>query len=256
MVRVSRVARVFPVVVLAAVVAGCGGSHKAVPTTTTQPVDTVPKATRELVVRNFPTELAGSLTFNIDRREGNPRKPGGSRRKYKVTLEHLLFRLAGVQGKGAQRQARYSLVSAHETFTGSEDRTSPRCKTTHIVWAGSGSPPTGTVEVFGPNFDAVVGFVILIPQRGRTLTRPCTAPSGGTKGSTVRIARIQGNANLKLTASKVPTDRFSIGIEIESSTAGPDSSGGYTINGTLTPPATGNPVQLCRQEGKKLTCPA
>jgi hypothetical protein len=42
-----------------------------------------------------------------------------------------------------------------------------------------------------------------------------------------------------------------------SSTAGPQSSGGYTINGSLAPAAgAGTPVQLCRERDGKLTCPA
>lgn len=115
------------------------------------------------------------------------------------------------------------------------------------MWAGSGRKPTGTVELFSPKFDGEVGFVFLVPQKGKTLTRPCNATSGGKKSTVVRTARIQGNANLKLVPSKDPSQRFSIGIEIQSSTAGPGASGGYTINGNLVPAGVGNPVQLCRE---------
>jgi hypothetical protein len=113
------------------------------------------------------------------------------------------------------------------------------------------------VEIFSPKFDAPVGFVFLVPQRGATTTRPCGATSGGQKNTVTRTAKIEGNANLKLTASKAPAARFSIGIEIQSSTAGTLESGGYTIGGTLAPPAgASNPVRLCRQQGDKLNCPA
>jgi hypothetical protein len=239
-----RASRALPVVALAAIAAGCGGSHSTVPT---QPVSTLPKATTSLVVQSFPSALTGSLVFDIDRTQGNPRRPGGWKRKYTVKLDNLVLHLSGVEGKGDQRKARYSLVSARESFTGFEDLTDSRCKTTHIVWAGSGRKPTGTVELFSPKFDGEVGFVFLVPQRGRTLTRPCQAPSGGRRSTVIRTARIEGNANLKLVASKAPADRFSIGIEIQSSTAGSQASGGYTINGNLAPAAVGKPVQLCRE---------
>jgi hypothetical protein len=240
-----RASKVLAAAALVAVIAGCGSSHSTAPTT--QPVNTLPKKTTSLVVENFPSALTGSLVFNIDRTQGNPRKPGGWKRDYTVKLDNLVLRLAGVVGKGDQRKARYSLVSADESFTGFENLTDAKCKTTHVVWAGSGHKPTGTVEVFSPKFDGEVGFVFLVPQRGKTLTRPCSASSGGRRSVVIRTARIQGNANLKLVPSKTPTDRFSIGIEIQSSTAGPQTSGGYTINGNLAPAAVGNPVQLCRE---------
>ncbi|HZD97330.1 MAG TPA: hypothetical protein VE132_04105, partial [Micromonosporaceae bacterium] len=115
----------------------------------------------------------------------------------------------------------------------------------------------GAVKIFSPKFDAEVGFSFLVPQRGTTVTRPCRSTSGGTRNTVTRTAEIQGNANLKLTATKTPAGRFSIGIEVQSSTAGPQETGGYTINGTLAPPAnSSHPVQLCRQQGDKRTCPA
>jgi hypothetical protein len=54
---------------------------------------------------------------------------------------------------------------------------------------------------------------------------------------------------LKLVPSKDPSQRFSIGIEIQSSTTGPGASGGYTFKGNLVPPGVGSPVRLCRQTG-------
>lgn len=255
---VLRVSRALPVVALVAIAAGCGGgSHSSSTTTaTTQPVNTVPKPTQALVVGKFPSQLAGSLTYNINRSQGKQNQPGSWRRKYSVTLDNVLLRLAAVQGKGAKQKARYNLVSADESFTGSEDLTNSKCKTSHIVWTGTGTHPTGAVEVFGPKFDAEVGFVFLVPQHGNVTTRPCTAKSGGSKGTVSRTAKIEGNANLRLAATKSAADRFSIGIQIESSTAGAGTGGGYTINGTLAPPATGSPVRLCRLQGDKLSCPA
>jgi hypothetical protein len=253
---VLRVSRALPVVALVAIAAGCGGSHSTAPTTTTQPVNTVPKPTQQLIVGKFPSQLAGSLTYNVNRTQGKLNKPGSWKRKYTVTLDNVLLRLAAVQGKGAKQKARYNLVSADESFTGSEDLTNSKCKTSHIVWNGTGTHPTGTVEVFGPKFDSEVGFVFLVPQRGTVTTRPCTAKSGGSPGTVSRTARIEGNANLRLAATKSAADRFSIGIQIESSTAGTGTGGGYTINGSLAPPATGSPVRLCRLQGDKLSCPA
>jgi hypothetical protein len=251
----SRVSRVWPAAALVAIVAGCGSSHSAAPTTTAT-IPTTPQKTVELVVQQFPRELAGSVVFNIDRTQGKPGRPRSSRRKYTVSLTHLLLRRSWVRGKSDQRKARYDLVSAKETFSGFEDLTSSKCKTTRTVWAGSGARATGAVEIFSPKFDALVGFIFYVPQRGSTTTRPCGSRSGGVQGSVTRTARIVGNANLKLVASKVPAARFSIGIEIQSSTAGPGQSGGYTINGSLAPPQTGSPVQVCRSHGGKLTCPA
>jgi hypothetical protein len=237
-------------VLLAGVAAGCGGSKNAAPPTTTEPVTTLPKKTTSLRVENFPSALTGSLTFAIDQTQGNPRKGRGRKQNYTVKLDNLVLSLRGVEGKGDNRKARYSLQSVDESFTGSEVLTNSKCKTTHIVWAGSGHKPTGTVEVFSPKFDGEVGFVFLVPQRGKTLTRPCTASSGGRRSTVTRTAKIQGNANLKLVPGTTPSQRFSIGIEIQSSTAGPEASGGYTIKGTLVPASVGNPVQLCRQTGK------
>ena len=250
-----RVTRALPAVLLAVIVAGCGGSHSSAPPTTST-IPTIPLKTLQLTVQKFPQTLEGSVVFNINRTQGNPKKAGGWKRKYTVTLDHLVLRLSSVQGEGAKRQARYSLVKAHESFAGTETLTNAKCKTTRIVWAGSAQPPTGTVQIYGPKFDAPVGFVFLVPQRGASTTRDCHASSGGTKNTVVRTAKIEGNANLKLTASKQPAARFSIGIEIQSSTAGAAQSGGYTIGGTLTPPAVGKPVQICRQQGDKLDCPA
>ena len=244
-----RVTRAFAVVALVAVAAGCGSSHSSAPPTTTA-IPTLPKKTTSLVVQNFPAALTGSVTFIINTTQGNPRKPGGWERKYTVKLDNLVLHLSGVEGKGDKRRARYSLVSSDESFTGSEDLTNSKCKTTHIVWAGSGRKPTGTVEVFSPKFDGEVGFVFLVPQRGKTLTRSCKASSGGQQNTVTRTAKIQGNANLKLQPSKSPTQRFQIGIVIQSSTAGQQSSGGYTISGNLAPAAVGSPVQLCRETGK------
>jgi hypothetical protein len=241
---------VFAVVALVVVAAGCGGSHSSAPPTTTEHISTLPKKTTSLVAQNFPSALTGSVTFIINRTQGNPRKPGGSKRQYTVKLDHLVLHLSGVEGKGDKRKAHYSLVSSDESFTGSEVLTTSKCKTTRIVWSGSAHKPSGTVEVFSPKFDGEVGFVFLVPQRGKSLTRPCTASSGGQKNTVIRTARIEGNANLKLVPSKTPSQRFSIGIEIQSSTAGPQASGGYTINGTLVPASVGSPVQLCRQTGK------
>lgn len=251
-----RLSRGLPAVALVVIAAGCGGSHSSAPTTTTAPVNTVRKKTLELVAANFPAQLAGSLVFKINRTQGHPKKPGGWKRKYTVTLDHIQLRLTRVQGKGNARKARYDLVSAQESFTGFEDLTNSKCKTTHIVWAGSRRRPTGAVEIFSPKFDAEVGFVFLVPQRGNSTTRPCRSSSGGRRNTVTRTARIQGNANLRLEKSTSPADRFSIGIEIQSSTAGSQETGGYTINGILTPPAAGKPVQLCRSRGGKLTCPA
>lgn len=250
-----RVSRVWPAVVLVAIAAGCGSSHSAAPTTT-ETIPTIPKKTLQLVVRQFPRELAGSVVFNIDRTQGAPGKRGSWRRKYIVSLTHLLLRRSWVRGTGDQRKARYDLVSATEAFSGFENLTNSKCKTTHIVWAGAGKPATGVVEIFGPKFDASVGFVFLVPQRGRTTTRPCGSHGAGARNTVTRTARIVGNANLKLVASKTPAGRFSIGIQIQSSTAGSGETGGYTINGMLAPPDTGTPVQLCRSHGGKLTCPA
>jgi hypothetical protein len=243
----------FAVAALVAVAAGCGGSHSTAPDTTIR-TTTVPNKTLALVAQNYPSELTGSVTFNINRRQGNPRKPNGWKRRYTVTLDHLVLRRTGVAGKGANRKARYTLASAKESFKGSETLTNSKCQTTHIVWAGSGQPPRGTVEVFSPKFDGEVGFAFDVPQRGATLTRSCTATSGGTPNTVNRTARISGNANLRLEDTKVPTQRFSIGIEVQSSTAGASSTGGYTINGTLVPASVGSPVKLCRDDNGKLDC--
>jgi hypothetical protein len=242
---VLRTPKMLAAVALVAVAAGCGSSHSSAPTTTEQ--SPLPKKTASLAVQNFPSALTGSLVFDINRTQGSLRQPGGWKRKYTVKLDNLVLHLSGVEGKGDKRKARYSLVSTNESFKGFEDLTDSKCRTTHIVWAGSGQKPTGTVEVFSPRFDAEVGFVFLVPQRGRTLTRPCKSSSGGRPNTVTRTARIEGNANLKLTPSKTPTHRFQIGIEIQSSTAGSQASGGYTINGNLAPAGVGNPVQLCRQ---------
>jgi hypothetical protein len=252
---VLRVSTVIAVAALAAIAAGCGSSHSTAPPTTSS-IPTIPKKTLQLAVKDFPNQLAGSIVFNIDRTHGDPRKPGGWRRQYTVKLTHLVLRRIWVRGKGDQRKARYDLVSAKEAFTGFEDLTNSKCKTTRIVWAGSGKPATGDVEIFGPKFDASVGFVFLVPQRGATTTRPCRSGGAGARNTVTRTARIAGNANLKLVASKVPSNRFAIGIEIQSSTAGTGETGGYTINGILAPPATGSPVQVCKEQGTKLTCPA
>ena len=233
---------------LVGVAAGCGGSKSATPTTS-PPIPTLPKKTTSLRVENFPAALTGDVTYAINAKQGNPKKPHGREQKYTVKLDNLVLRLASVTGKGDNRKARYSLQSSDESFTGSEVLTTSKCKTTKIVWAGSGQKPTGTVEVFSPKFDGEVGFVFLVPQRGKTLTRPCTASSGGTHNTVTRTARIQGNANLKLKPSKTPSDRFSIQIEVQSSTAGPEESGGYSINGNLIPAKVGIPVQICRQTG-------
>jgi uncharacterized protein (DUF4415 family) len=246
---VLRVTRAFAVVALVGVAAGCGGSHSATPPTT-EPISTLPKKITSLVVQNFPESLTGSVTFVINRKQGKPKQPGSWKRNYTVKLDNLVLHLSRIEGKGDKRRARYNLASSDESFTGYEDLTNSKCKTTHIVWAGSGRKPTGTVEVFSPKFDGEVGFVFLVPQRGKTLTRPCNASSGGQRNTVIRTARISGNANLKLTPSKSPTQRFSIGIEIQSSTAGQQASGGYTINGALAPAAgAGRPVQLCRETG-------
>jgi hypothetical protein len=251
---VLRVSRALPAVALVALVAGCGGSHTATPPTTTQQVNTVPKPTLELVVDNFPSELEGSVVYRVNSVQGNPKKPGGVKRNYTVMLDHLVLRLAGVRGKGDKRQARYNLVSAHQSFSGFEDLTSSKCKTTHIVWDGSGKAPVGAVQIYSPKFDAPVTFVFDVAQRGTTMTRPCRSSSGGVRNTVTRTARIDGDANLRLEATKNPAGRFSIGIEIQSSTAGPAQSGGYTINGTLVPPETGNPVKVCRQASGRPTC--
>ena len=244
-----KVSRAFAVVALVAVAAGCGSSHSSAPPTT-EPINTLPKKTTSLRVENFPSALTGSLTFAIDQTQGNTKTGPGRKQDYTVKLDNLLLSLRGVEGKGDNRKARYGLESVNESFTGSEVLTTSKCKTTQIVWAGSGKKPTGTVEVFSPKFDGEVGFVFLVPQRGDTRTRPCTASSGGKRSTVTRTARIEGNANLKLVPSKSPDQRFSIGIEIQSSTAGPDASGGYTIKGNLVPASVGSPVQLCRQTGK------
>ena len=256
MLRVSRTFAVGAAVLLAGVVAGCGGSGNAAPPTTTQHVSTLPKKTTSLVVQNFPSALTGSVTFTINRTQGNPKKAGGWKRHYTVTLDNLVLHLSHVEGKGDKRKASYSLASADESFTGAEDITNSKCQTTHIVWAGSpGRKPTGTVEVFSPKFDGEVGFVFLVPQKGKTLTRSCKATSGGQPNTVTRTARIEGNANLNLRPSKTPTERFAIGIEIQSSTAGASSTGGYTITGSLAPAAdVGAPVKVCRQTGDKLDC--
>jgi hypothetical protein len=61
-------------------------------------------------------------------------------------------------------------------------------------------------------------------------------------------------ANLGLEYAKTPTQRFSIGIEVQPS-AGPAASGGYTINGSLVPASdVGSPVKLCRDDNGKLDC--
>ena len=172
-----------------------------------------------------------------------------------MTLDNLILRLSGVTGKGVNGKARYSLVSVDESFKGFEAITNSKCQTTHIVWAGSGQKPTGTVELFSPKFDGEVGFAFNIPQKGTTLTRSCKATSGGTPNTVSRTAQINGNANLRLENTKTPTQRFSIGIEVQSSTAGPSSTGGYTINGTLVPASdVGTPVKLCRDDNGKLDC--
>lgn len=124
----------------------------------------------------------------------------------------------------------------------------------HIVWDRSGRHPTGTVEIFSPKFDAPVRFVFLIPQRGATLNAALSTSSGGQPNTVTRTANIQGNANLRLTSTKDPAGRFSIGIEIQSSTAGPAQTGGYTINGTLVPSSTRAPVKVCRQPTGQTTC--
>jgi hypothetical protein len=254
---VLRVSRAFPIaaVALAIILAGCGGSHSTAPTTTTGPISTIPQKTLALVVDKFPSSLAGSITFRIKRAQGKPNKPGSSTRNYTVTLDNLVLRLAKVQGTGDKRTARYDLVRAHESFSGFETLTNSKCQTTRIDWAGSGAPPRGAVEIFSPKFDAEVGFSFLVPQRGTTTTRPCRSSSGGRHNTVTRTAEIQGNANLNLRATKTPAGRLSIGIEVQSSTAGPSQSGGYTINGTLAPPANSStPVKLCRENGNQLDC--
>lgn len=240
---------------LVVVAAGCGGSHNAAPPTTTPPTSTVPAKTAALVAQNFPQELTGSVAFNINRTQGNPKKAGGWRRRYTVTLDNLVLRLDAVTGKGDKRKAHYTLASANESFKGFEDITNSKCQTTHIVWAGSSQKPTGTVEVFSPKFDGEVGFAFDVPQHGNTLTRSCKATSGGTPNTITRTAGISGNANLRLEDTKAPTQRFTIGIEVQSSTAGPASTGGYTINGSLVPASdVGSPVKLCRDDNGKLDC--
>lgn len=241
---------------LVVVAAGCGGSSKNVAQSTTQQTSTVPPATQALVVQNFPQQLNGSVAFVINRTQGNPKKPGGWKRNYTVTLDNLVMRLSGVTGTGVNRKARYSLVSADESFKGHEDITNSKCQTTHIVWAAApGQKPAGTVELFSPKFDGEVGFAFDVPQKGTTLTRSCKATSGGTPNTINRTARISGNANLRLENTKTPTQRFSIGIEVQSSTAGPSSTGGYTINGQLVPASdVGAPVKLCRDDNGKLDC--
>jgi hypothetical protein len=257
---VLRVGRAFGVAAVAALVlvaAGCGGSGSSSPSTTaptTTQTNTIPKQTTSLVVKNFPSTLTGGLTFHINSAQGKPNEPGAWKRRYTVTLNNLVLRLAGISGTGDTRQARYHLVSADEGFTGFENLTSSKCKTSHIVWAGTNRKPTGTVEVFGPKFDSSVGFVFLVPQQGKTVTRACNASSGGTKATVTRTARIEGNANLNLLPGQRPTKRFLIGIEIQSSTAGPQSSGGYTISGSLNPASEGSPVTLCHSTNGKLNC--
>ena len=155
MLRFSRVLAVAAGVLVVGVVAGCGGSHSATPPTTTQQITTLPKKTTSLVVKNFPSALTGSVQFTINRTQGNPRKAGGWKRHYTVKLDNLVLHLSHVSGKGNNRKASYSLVSADESFAGSEAITNSKCKTTHIVWAGSpGQKPTGTVEVFSPSSTA------------------------------------------------------------------------------------------------------
>lgn len=137
----------------------------------------MPQPTLALVVQNFPTELVGNLTYAINSTQGNPKKAGGQKRKYTVTLDHLVLRLTSV--KGDNRQTTYKLVSAHQAFDGFEDITHSKCKTTHIVWDGSGRAPAGAVAIYSPKFDASVGFVFNIFQRGATATRPCGTTRAG-----------------------------------------------------------------------------
>lgn len=59
-----------------------------------------------------------------------------------------------------------------------------------------------------------------------------------------------------LETMKNPPGRFSIGIETQPSSAGLSRNGGYTINGPMTPAGAGAAVELCRESGGKLTCPA
>jgi hypothetical protein len=243
-------------VALGFTVTGCGGSHSAAQTKPTdrQTVNTVPEQASQLVAKNFPSALTGFLTLDVDSAQGHQDTPGASKRKYTVTLDNLVLRLAGTQGTGNHRRARYRLVSADESIKGFENITSSRCQTTHIVWAGPGRKPTGTVDVLGPSFDAGVGFLFLVRQRGQALTRPCKATSGGRKSTLTSTAKIQGDANLRLEAAKDPTQRFSIGVEIRSSTVGPSASGGYTVSGLLAPTSESAPVTLCRNQGGNLDC--
>jgi len=254
---VSRVEGAFAfaaVTALALVVAGCGGPGSSAPTTTAQtaPGNTVPST--QLVVKNFPSTLTGTVTLAVDSRQGKENEPGASERKYTVTLNNLVLRLAGINGTGDQRRASYRLVSADESISGFENVTNSKCETSHIVWDGTNRTPSGTVDVLGPTFDSSVGFVFLVPLKGDALTRPCKATSGGRESTVSSTARIAGNANLNLLPGKSPTKRFLIGIEIQSSTNGPSASGGYTINGLLHPASEGRPVTLCRSADGKLDC--
>ncbi len=126
--------------------------------------------------------------------------------------------------------------------------TTSKRKTAHIVWGEApGKHPTGAVEIFGPKFDGAVGFVFLVPQRGKATTRFCNASSSSEQNTVTRTGRIDGNANLRLESTKTPARRFSIGIETQLSTSGPSRSGGYAINGALVPSDTGAPVNVCGQ---------
>lgn len=214
----------------------------------------MPQPALDLVVQSFPTELVGGVSFSVDSTKGNPKKPDGWIRKYTVALDHIVLRLTDARGKGDERRARYRLESARESLSGFEDRTSSKCETTHIVWDGTSRRPTGTVVIDSPKFDASVAFAFLVPQRGATTTRACNSSGAGVRSTVTRAARISGNANLRLETEKNPLGRFSIGIEIRSSTVGPSQSGGFTISGTLK--AAGAPVRLCRESGGKLSCPA
>jgi hypothetical protein len=176
------------VTALVLAVAGCGGSGSSTPTTTaaTAPVN-IPK--QQLVVKNFPSTLTGAVRFDVDSRQAKENEPGSSSRKYTVTLNNLALRLARIDGTGDNRHASYRLVSADESFTCFENVTSSKCRTSHIVSDGTNRKPAGTVDVLGPTFDSSVGFVFLVPLKGKALTRSCKATSGGRRAATSPFGR-------------------------------------------------------------------
>jgi hypothetical protein len=197
------------------------------------------------------------LSFTIDRTHLNPSKPGGFHRRYTVLLHDVTFRLKSVHGRGVTRTASYTVSAAQATFHGFEVLTTSKCETTRIVWHGrQGRRITGALRIYGTKFRSSTSYVFLVPQEGAAATRHCGSSGEPRRNTVIRTASINGNGSLKLSRSGPPEQRFVVMIEVQASTAGSNESGGYTINGSLEPPADASiPVKICTQTGARLKCP-